>query len=49
VGEPVAALQSRLWLLCAPTMRRIPSVAAVFRTISREAASALGPEATPEA
>ncbi|MFO0204579.1 MAG: LysR substrate-binding domain-containing protein, partial [Betaproteobacteria bacterium] len=35
VGEPVAALQSRLWLLCAPTMRRIPSVAAVFRTISR--------------
>ena len=49
VGEPVAALQSRLWLLCAPTMRRIPSVAAVFRTISREAASALGSASTPEA
>jgi DNA-binding transcriptional LysR family regulator len=49
VGEPIAALQSRLWLLCAPTMRRIPSVAAVFRTISREAARALGPQLRREA
>ncbi|MCA3228729.1 MAG: LysR family transcriptional regulator [Burkholderiales bacterium] len=49
VGEPIAALQSRLWLLCAPTMRRIPSVAAVFRTISREAARALGQEARRDA
>jgi molybdate transport repressor ModE-like protein len=48
VGEPIAALQSRLWLLCAPTMRRIPSVAAVFRTISREAALALAPQARPD-
>ena len=33
VGEPIATLQSRLFLLCAPTMRRSAAVAAVFRSI----------------
>ena len=40
VGEPVARLQSRLYLLCAPAMRRSAAVAAVFRAIPRLPANA---------